>query len=86
MISLLARFGELVNALPGTLKTNMAPKTIWNSGDKGEGARVVRMGKDKRDTEVAGRRPISTAVKSGGKPTVGPGKDAKNDDGIPRVR
>ncbi|KAJ1214313.1 hypothetical protein NDU88_001932 [Pleurodeles waltl] len=26
--SLLARFGALVNALPGALKTNMAPKTI----------------------------------------------------------
>ncbi|KAJ1215375.1 hypothetical protein NDU88_002984 [Pleurodeles waltl] len=67
-ISLLARFGELVNTLPIALKMNMAPKTIWNSGDKGEGARVVRIGKGKGDTAVAGRRPYSTAVKSSGNP------------------
>ncbi|KAJ1122609.1 hypothetical protein NDU88_001094 [Pleurodeles waltl] len=69
--SLLARFGALVNALPGTLKTSMAPKPIRNSGDKGEGAREVRIGKYKGDIALVGRRPASTIMKPSGKPAAG---------------
>ncbi|KAJ1211164.1 hypothetical protein NDU88_006525 [Pleurodeles waltl] len=63
-LSLLARLGELANVLPGILKRNMAPKTSRNSGDKGEGARVAQMGKDKGDTAVVGRRPTLMEAKS----------------------
>ncbi|KAJ1162566.1 hypothetical protein NDU88_003034 [Pleurodeles waltl] len=81
--SLSARFGALVNALPGALKTNMAPETIRNSGDKGEGAQAVRMGKDKGDIVLVGRRPASTIMKPSGKPAAGLGKDVKNDEATP---
>ncbi|KAJ1159666.1 hypothetical protein NDU88_000171 [Pleurodeles waltl] len=65
--------------LPSILKTNMAPKTTWNSGDK-EGTKTTRAGKDKGDPAGAVRCPVTTTVKLIGKNTTGVGRDAKNDD------
>ncbi|KAJ1178805.1 hypothetical protein NDU88_004047 [Pleurodeles waltl] len=56
----------------------MAPKTVRNFGDKGEGARSTRTGKDSGDTGPTGRWPISGGIKLGGKIRGGTTKDAKD--------
>ncbi|KAJ1176377.1 hypothetical protein NDU88_001658 [Pleurodeles waltl] len=77
------RLVKLTAALPGPLKVNMEPKTIWNFGDKGDGARLTPAGKDSGDTAPAGRRSASGATKLCGKNTGGTAKDDKNATGIP---
>ncbi|KAJ1083159.1 hypothetical protein NDU88_003319 [Pleurodeles waltl] len=69
-----------VRALPHTLQISMTPKTARNSGDKTDGAKITRIGKDKGDSAGANRRPISTMAKPIGKNTTGLGRDAKTDD------
>ncbi|KAJ1117756.1 hypothetical protein NDU88_005953 [Pleurodeles waltl] len=77
------RLVKLTAALPGPLKVNMAPKTIRNFGDKGEGVQSTRVGKDSGDAAPAGRRPASGATKPCGKNKGGTAKDGKNATGIP---
>ncbi|KAJ1110035.1 hypothetical protein NDU88_007390 [Pleurodeles waltl] len=60
----------------------MVPKIIQNFGDKGEGARLTRAGKDSGDAAPAGRRPASGATKLCGKNTCGTAKNGKNATGV----
>ncbi|KAJ1142027.1 hypothetical protein NDU88_008355 [Pleurodeles waltl] len=60
----------------------MAPKTAQNSGDKTDGDKITRIGKDKGDSAGASRRPTSIMAKPTGKNTTGLGKDAKTEDSI----
>ncbi|KAJ1192212.1 hypothetical protein NDU88_001524 [Pleurodeles waltl] len=58
----------------------MAPKTTRNSGDKLDGSKMTRVGRDKGDLAGANRCPTSTTGKPIGKNMSGPGKDAKTSD------
>ncbi|KAJ1081157.1 hypothetical protein NDU88_001340 [Pleurodeles waltl] len=58
----------------------MAPKTIRNYGDKSEGARTTRIGRDKGETAGLNKRLASTTGKAVGKNTSGLLKDAKMSD------
>ncbi|KAJ1158911.1 hypothetical protein NDU88_011583 [Pleurodeles waltl] len=60
----------------------MPPKAARNTGDKAEGGKTTRAGKDKGDSAGAARRPITTAAKLSGKNTTSVGRDFKNDDSI----
>ncbi|KAJ1098112.1 hypothetical protein NDU88_003228 [Pleurodeles waltl] len=77
------RFAKLTAALPGPLKGNMAPKTIWNIGDKGEGARPTHAGNDSGGAAPAGRQPATGSTKPCGKHTGMTAKDGKNAASIP---
>ncbi|KAJ1170610.1 hypothetical protein NDU88_002483 [Pleurodeles waltl] len=54
----LQRVAKII-AQPGTQEADMAPKAARNFGDKGEGARITRAGKDSGDAGFTGRRPVS---------------------------
>ncbi|KAJ1216542.1 hypothetical protein NDU88_004143 [Pleurodeles waltl] len=82
VITVAAGLIELMKTLPSTLKINMAPKAARYSGDKAEGSKTTRTGKDKGDSIGAVRCPIATAAKLSGKNTTIVVKDSKNDDGI----
>ncbi|KAJ1175620.1 hypothetical protein NDU88_000907 [Pleurodeles waltl] len=58
----------------------MAPKIARNSGDKTDGAKIIRIRKDKGDSAGVSRRPTSIMAKPTGKNTTGLGKDAKTED------
>ncbi|KAJ1107559.1 hypothetical protein NDU88_004949 [Pleurodeles waltl] len=58
----------------------MAPKTIRNYGDKSEGARTTRIGRDKGETVGLSKRLASITGKAVGKNTSGLMKDAKMSD------
>ncbi|KAJ1082596.1 hypothetical protein NDU88_002761 [Pleurodeles waltl] len=58
----------------------MAPKTIRNYGDKSEGARTTRIGRDKGETVGLSKRLASITGKAAGKNTSGLMKDAKMSD------
>ncbi|KAJ1162973.1 hypothetical protein NDU88_003437 [Pleurodeles waltl] len=55
----------------------MAPKTIRNLGDKSEGAKMTRTGKDKGETVGGNKRLTSITGKAAGKNMFGSMKDAK---------
>ncbi|KAJ1163776.1 hypothetical protein NDU88_004229 [Pleurodeles waltl] len=82
VITVAAGLVELMKTLPSTLKINMAPKAARYSGDKAEGSKATRTGKDKGDSIGAVRRPIATAAKLSRKNTTRAVKDPENDDGI----
>ncbi|KAJ1206462.1 hypothetical protein NDU88_001867 [Pleurodeles waltl] len=48
-------------------RTHMAPKMARNSGDKAEGAKMLRSGKDKGDPAGVNRRPVSTMGRQTGR-------------------
>ncbi|KAJ1145697.1 hypothetical protein NDU88_011982 [Pleurodeles waltl] len=73
----------LARTLPYILKINMAPKTARNSGDKTDGAKIARIGKDKGDSAGATRCPTSIMAKPTGRNTIGPGRDAKTNSNTP---
>ncbi|KAJ1117787.1 hypothetical protein NDU88_005983 [Pleurodeles waltl] len=58
----------------------MAPKTIWNLGDKSEGAKTTRIGRDKGETVGLNKCLTSITGKAAGKNTSGLMKDAKMSD------
>ncbi|KAJ1090187.1 hypothetical protein NDU88_003322 [Pleurodeles waltl] len=58
----------------------MAPQTIRNYGDKSEGARTTRIGRDKGETVGLSKRLASITGKAVGKNTSGLMKDAKTSD------
>ncbi|KAJ1150096.1 hypothetical protein NDU88_002894 [Pleurodeles waltl] len=60
----------------------MAPKTIRNYGDKSEGARTTRIGRDKGETVGLSKCLASITGKAVGKNTSGLMKDAKMSDSI----
>ncbi|KAJ1121207.1 hypothetical protein NDU88_009328 [Pleurodeles waltl] len=82
MITAVTGLAGLVRTFPYALKINMAPKTARNSGNKTDGAKITRIGKDKGDSAGASRRPTSIMAKPTGKSTIGLGRDAKTDDSI----
>ncbi|KAJ1143572.1 hypothetical protein NDU88_009879 [Pleurodeles waltl] len=53
-----------------------------NSGDKTDGAKSLRSGKDKGDPAGANRRPISTMGRQTGRNITSQGKDVKLDDNV----
>ncbi|KAJ1106614.1 hypothetical protein NDU88_004015 [Pleurodeles waltl] len=59
------------------LKTKMAPKATRNPGDKTEGVKVTRVGRDKGELPGANKRLTSTAGKVAGKNMLSLEKDAK---------
>ncbi|KAJ1134741.1 hypothetical protein NDU88_001188 [Pleurodeles waltl] len=80
VIAAVAGLAGIVRVLPNALKISMAPKTAQNSGDKIDGSKITRIGRDKGDLTGANRRPVSTTGKPIGKNLSGPGKDAKTSD------
>ncbi|KAJ1190646.1 hypothetical protein NDU88_007384 [Pleurodeles waltl] len=69
---------RFIRLLPHTI--SMAPKTIRNYGDKSEGARTTRIGRDKGETVGLSKRLASITGKAVGKNTSGLMKDAKTSD------
>ncbi|KAJ1215997.1 hypothetical protein NDU88_003603 [Pleurodeles waltl] len=60
----------------------MAPKATRNPGDKNEGAKMTRIGRDKGEPARANTHLTSIAVKTVGKNMPGLGKDVKTSDSI----
>ncbi|KAJ1090262.1 hypothetical protein NDU88_003397 [Pleurodeles waltl] len=60
----------------------MAPKATRNSGDKNEGAKMMRIGRDKGEPARVNKRLTATAGKTVGKNMPGLGKDVKTSDSI----
>ncbi|KAJ1137684.1 hypothetical protein NDU88_004082 [Pleurodeles waltl] len=60
----------------------MAPKATRNSGDKNEGAKMMRIGRDKGEPARVNKRLTSTAGKTVGKNKPGLGKGFKTSDSI----
>ncbi|KAJ1096874.1 hypothetical protein NDU88_002005 [Pleurodeles waltl] len=58
----------------------MAPKVSRNLGDKSEGAKTTRTGRDKGESAGLNKRLMSTTGKAAGKNTSGSMKDAKMSD------
>ncbi|KAJ1208737.1 hypothetical protein NDU88_004120 [Pleurodeles waltl] len=75
-----AGIAGFMRALPYARKISMAPKITRNSGDKLDGSKTTRAGRDKGDLAGANRRLMSTIGKSTGKNMPGMGKDAKTSD------
>ncbi|KAJ1152225.1 hypothetical protein NDU88_005002 [Pleurodeles waltl] len=73
----LQRVAKII-AQPGTEEAGMAPKAALNFGDKGEGARIIRAGKDIGDAGFTSRRPVSGVIQRGGKNTGGAAKEGKD--------
>ncbi|KAJ1100819.1 hypothetical protein NDU88_005894 [Pleurodeles waltl] len=71
---------RFIRLLSHAVKTNMAPKTIRNLGDKSEGVKTTRIGRDKGETVGANKRLTSITGKAAGKNTLGLMKDAKMSD------
>ncbi|KAJ1194071.1 hypothetical protein NDU88_003366 [Pleurodeles waltl] len=71
---------RLIRLLSHVVKTNMAPKTIRNLGDKSEGVKMTRVGRDKGETAGVNKRLMSITGKAAGKNTLGLMKDAKMSD------
>ncbi|KAJ1168626.1 hypothetical protein NDU88_000545 [Pleurodeles waltl] len=71
---------RFIRLLSYAVKTNMAPKTIRNLGDKSEGAKMTRTGKDKGETVGANKRLTSITGKAAGKNMFGSVRDAKMGD------
>ncbi|KAJ1115677.1 hypothetical protein NDU88_003899 [Pleurodeles waltl] len=71
---------RLIRLLSHAVKTNMAPKTIRNLGDKSEGVKMTRIRRDKGETAGVNKRLTSITGKAAGKNTLGLMKDAKTSD------
>ncbi|KAJ1158239.1 hypothetical protein NDU88_010932 [Pleurodeles waltl] len=57
VIVAVAGLAEIVRALPHALKISMAPKAARNSGDKSDGSKMTRIGRDRGDLAGVNRRP-----------------------------
>ncbi|KAJ1209204.1 hypothetical protein NDU88_004582 [Pleurodeles waltl] len=82
VIAAVAGIAGFMRALPYALKTSMAPKNTRNLGDKSDGSKITRAGRDKGDLAGANRRLMSTIGKSTGKNMPGTGREAKTGDSI----
>ncbi|KAJ1204047.1 hypothetical protein NDU88_007828 [Pleurodeles waltl] len=71
---------RFIRLLSHTITINMAPKTIRNLGDKSEGAKTTRTGRDKGETVGLNKCLASITGKASGKNTSGLMKDAKMSD------
>ncbi|KAJ1143521.1 hypothetical protein NDU88_009829 [Pleurodeles waltl] len=72
-----------VGSLFLVFKVNMAPKAFRNPGDKNEGTKTTRIGRDKGEPAQVNKRLTSLAGKTvGGKNMPGLGKDVKTSDSI----
>ncbi|KAJ1185346.1 hypothetical protein NDU88_002139 [Pleurodeles waltl] len=69
-----------MRVLPYALKISMAPKTTRNPGEKLDGVKTTRVGRDKGDLVGANKRLTSIIGKRAGKNMPGSGKDAKSCD------
>ncbi|KAJ1205529.1 hypothetical protein NDU88_000961 [Pleurodeles waltl] len=70
----------LIRLVSYALKNNMAPKAIRNLGDKTEGAKTTRVGRNKVELAGVNKRLTSIVGKTAGKNMMGWGKDAKMGD------
>ncbi|KAJ1178391.1 hypothetical protein NDU88_003637 [Pleurodeles waltl] len=70
----------LIRLLSHALKTNIAPKATQNPGDKTEGVKTTRVGRDKGEPAGVNKRLTSIVGKAAGKNMLGFGKDAKMSD------
>ncbi|KAJ1219210.1 hypothetical protein NDU88_006780 [Pleurodeles waltl] len=82
VIAAVAGIAGFMRAVLYALKTSMAPKNTRNSGDKLDGSKMTRVGRDKGDLAGANRRFMLTIGKSTGKNMPGTGKEAKTSDSI----
>ncbi|KAJ1115640.1 hypothetical protein NDU88_003862 [Pleurodeles waltl] len=80
VLAVAAGVTRFIRLLSHAVKTNMAPKTIRNLGDKSEGVKTTRIGRDKGETVGANKRLTSITGKAAGKNTLGLMKDAKMSD------
>ncbi|KAJ1164426.1 hypothetical protein NDU88_004865 [Pleurodeles waltl] len=71
---------RFIRLLSYAVKTNMAPKTIRNLGDKSGGAKTTRIGKDKGEAAGANKRLTSITGKAAGSNVSGSLRDAKTGD------
>ncbi|KAJ1157704.1 hypothetical protein NDU88_010404 [Pleurodeles waltl] len=78
VLAVVAGLIRFIRLLPHTI--SMAPKTIRNYGDKSEGAKMTRIGRDKGEAAGLSKRLASTTGKAVGKNTSGLSKDAKMND------
>ncbi|KAJ1171068.1 hypothetical protein NDU88_002939 [Pleurodeles waltl] len=69
-----------IRLLSHVLKTNMAPKATRNPGDKNEGVKTTRVGRDKGEPAGVNKHLTSIAGKAVGKNMPGLGKDANMSD------
>ncbi|KAJ1116520.1 hypothetical protein NDU88_004730 [Pleurodeles waltl] len=81
VLAAVAGVTRFIRLLSYAVKANMAPKTIRNLGDKSEGAKTTRTGKDKGETVGANKRLTSITGKAAGKNMFGSMRDAKMGDG-----
>ncbi|KAJ1090427.1 hypothetical protein NDU88_003559 [Pleurodeles waltl] len=72
---------RFIRLLSYAVKTNMAPKTIRNLGDKSGGAKTTRIGKDKGEAAGANKRLTSIIGKAAGSNVSGSLRDAKTGNG-----
>ncbi|KAJ1207797.1 hypothetical protein NDU88_003187 [Pleurodeles waltl] len=70
----------LIRLLSHALKKNMAPKATRNPGDKTDGVKTTRVGRDKGEPAGVNKRLTSIVGKAAGKNMLGLGKDAKMSD------
>ncbi|KAJ1175152.1 hypothetical protein NDU88_000443 [Pleurodeles waltl] len=77
VLAAVAGVTRFIRFLSYAVKTNMAPKTTRNLGDKSEGAKTTRIGKDKGEAAGANKRLTSITGKAAGKNMSGPVRDAK---------
>ncbi|KAJ1108123.1 hypothetical protein NDU88_005505 [Pleurodeles waltl] len=68
-----------VRVLPHTLRISMAPKITRKSGDKLDGSKMIRVGRDKGDLAGVNRCPTG---KPTGKNMYGLGKEVKTSDSV----
>ncbi|KAJ1171241.1 hypothetical protein NDU88_003111 [Pleurodeles waltl] len=71
---------RLIRLSSHALKTNMAPKATRNPGDKTDGVKMTRVGRDKGEPAEVNKRLTSIAGKAVGKNTLGLVKDSKMSD------
>ncbi|KAJ1117795.1 hypothetical protein NDU88_005991 [Pleurodeles waltl] len=77
VIAAVAGITGFVRVLPHTLRIGMAPKITRKSGDKLDGSKMIRVGRDKGDLAGVNRRPTG---KPTGKNMSGLGKEVKTSD------
>ncbi|KAJ1164200.1 hypothetical protein NDU88_004645 [Pleurodeles waltl] len=74
VIAAVAGIAGFVRVLPYALRISMAPKTTRKSGDKLDGSKMTRVGRDKGDLAGANRHPTG---KPTGKNMSGPRKRSR---------
>ncbi|KAJ1156993.1 hypothetical protein NDU88_009709 [Pleurodeles waltl] len=80
VLAVVAGIAGFMRVLPYALKISMAPKTTRNPGEKLDGVKTTRVGRDKGDLVGANKCLTSIIGKPAGNNMPGSGKDAKSCD------